>query len=55
VLSSSPPPEITVHDIKYSVLEEGEISSQLAEAEVLMNDLGLKDHVAASKGAVLFV
>ncbi|KAJ7661156.1 hypothetical protein B0H17DRAFT_1212343 [Mycena rosella] len=41
-------PEI-VHEIKQSTLEEGEVVSQLSEAEVLMKDLGLKDPVHVSK------
>ncbi|KAJ6468138.1 hypothetical protein C8R47DRAFT_1055978 [Mycena vitilis] len=47
--SSIPSPEIAVHEIKHSALEEGEVPSQLAEAEVLMKDLGLKDSVSDSK------
>ncbi|KAJ7135660.1 hypothetical protein C8R44DRAFT_869373 [Mycena epipterygia] len=50
-LSSSPhtSSENSVHEIKHSSLEEGEIVSQLSEAEVLMNSLGLKDPVHVSK------
>ncbi|KAJ7487991.1 hypothetical protein FB451DRAFT_1126403 [Mycena latifolia] len=48
--SSPPSPEI-IHEIKQSTLEEGEIVSQLSEAEGLMKDLGLQDPVCIPKDA----